>query len=77
MGINLETQRWECYRAILQDSEAGIMGLAIICSVANDDYDNYSCAIEEFVTIRKMYYSQKDYSCLFQQYLEVRNGFIT
>ncbi len=57
---------------ILDHSEAGITGLAMICAVAEGDYKDYSTAIKQFVSIRKVFYPQKNYSKLFERYKEIR-----
>ncbi len=57
---------------ILDNSEAGIIGLAMVCAVAEGDYDDYTTAIKQFVSIRKEFNPEKNYSKLFKQYKKIR-----
>lgn len=57
---------------VLENTEAGIMGLAMICAVAQGDVSGYGEAVEQFVRIKKVYTPQKDYTELFEAYKDVR-----
>lgn len=57
---------------ILENSESGIMGLAIICAVASGDFHNYKDAIDKFVNIKKAYHPKHEYDELFDQYVDIR-----
>ncbi len=124
IGITLDTERWEFYRAILQglnfesrmnletlsqlgfslkrisatggiahsflfmqlkvdvlqreihvfkNSEAGIMGLAMICATACGDYKSHAQAFDGFVRAEQVFDPAEGYEELFLQYKEYRN----
>ncbi|MDO4323992.1 MAG: FGGY family carbohydrate kinase [Lachnospiraceae bacterium] len=53
---------------ILENSESGGIGLAMICAVSLGYYRNYAEAAERFVKIKKEYIPQKDYSEKYRKY---------
>lgn len=124
MGITLETEKWEFYRALIQglnfesknnfdvieklglpicricatggitksnlfmqlkadvlqkdiyvlnNSEAGIIGLAIICAVASGDCKGYQEAVDHFVKIKKIMKPKSDYSKAHKKYNKIRD----
>ena len=56
---------------ILEDANAGISALAMICAVAEGAYGTYGEAADVFVRIRKEYTPQKDYAEKYRRYVEV------
>lgn len=60
----------------LSVSEAGTLGLAILCAVACGDYIDYSSAIKEMITINKSYNpienNNKIYNKKYMQFKEIR-----
>lgn len=124
VGITLETEKWEFYRALIQglnfesknnfdiikktglpidyicatggitksdlfmqlkadilqrdihiskNSEAGIIGLAIICAVACGDCEGYQAAVKQFVQIKKVVVPQKEYAKAHIRYNKIKN----
>lgn len=57
---------------LLNTSEAGIIGLAIICAVSNHDYESYEDAIKKFVSIKRIIIPHDDYEDLYEKYKSVK-----
>ncbi len=53
---------------ILETSEAGLIGLSIICAVALGDYKDYPAAVEVFVKHKDCLYPQSDYASRYRSY---------
>mgnify|MGYP005785927807 FL=1 len=53
---------------ILSNSQAGIMGLGIICAVSAGDYPSYEEAASSFVSTRKTYLPRTDYEKTYRKY---------
>lgn len=58
---------------ILENSEAGIMALAMICGVAVGDYKNYQEAVDKLIRIKKVFEPLEDYEDLLEEWKEIRN----
>ncbi len=58
---------------VLENAEAGITGLAIICAVASGDYGSYGEAVARFVKTKEVFCASKDYDGLFEKYQDIRN----
>ncbi|HHV09130.1 MAG TPA: hypothetical protein GXX75_02475 [Clostridiales bacterium] len=58
---------------VLENREAGITGLAIICAVACGDYGSYGEAVAQFVRTKEVFYASKDYDGLFEKYQDIRS----
>ena len=57
---------------LLNTSEAGVIGLAIICAVSNHDYDSYEDAIKKFVSIKRTIIPHDDYEDLYEKYKSIK-----
>ncbi len=56
---------------ILEDANAGISALAMICAVSEGAYGTYGEAAGVFARIRKEYAPQRDYSEKYRRYVEI------
>ncbi|MDY3250958.1 MAG: FGGY-family carbohydrate kinase [Candidatus Choladocola sp.] len=56
---------------ILENPDAGIAALAMICAVADRKYENYKEASEYFVKTGRRYVPCKDYREKYRQYIKV------
>lgn len=59
---------------LLQNQQAGILGLGILCAVANHDYLNMEEAVQAFSHIDKVYRPRKDYSARYETYLKITDA---
>lgn len=53
---------------ILENNQAGLIGLAIVSAVACGDYANYTDASKAFIKYKKTYQPEKDYKKRYQDY---------
>lgn len=58
---------------ILENPEAGITGLSIICAVACGDYKSYADAADRFVSVKKVFIPRKNYDALYKAFIRVRD----
>ena len=56
---------------ILENADAGISGLAMICAVADGAYSSYAEAAKVFVRTKREYVPQKDYSEKYEKYCTI------
>ncbi len=59
---------------ILKDYDAGINGLAMICSLADGICSSFEEASDRFVSYGRLFEPQEDYEELFESYLHIRNS---
>lgn len=58
---------------ILENPEAGIMGLSIICAVASGEYRGYQEAVSHYVKIKKTVAPHREYAKAHVQYNKIKN----